>query len=474
MAQQKLTLAEKANLSTTFTKSPIFDTTSEKLILRTILNNGEWFILVQNILSIDCFYNKDHRKMYKAILQANNKTGVVDLVTVSEQYGAIASQEKMMDVFGLSNFQATLDDSGFLSQRQFVAVAQALKRQHFNRELVRVANKHLWLNRKPENLKDVESLYSNFLEELQDIGSIIQEDQIESNLDLLHQLHDEILQPVESGIKGLTTGIHELDKLLNGLKEAEFINILAAPGTGKTVLMLVMLIHIVFELNEACVFVSYEMTRKQLLERIVSNIARINSRRLGTSHLSEVEKLQLNAAIQKIDAAIRDNKLILIEGKDKTPAQLHAETAILQAKYGVKALIVDYLNKIPADGYTKDQYDKLTKVSLAMSKIPVRLQMPVISAYQPDKEARKKQEPLDAESGRGATQVQDDSNVIIAGFRPANHRLTEWNGYEGEQLEKMFVLDVLKNRGGELGRVYAEFDGRYSLIKNSDNDFTPF
>ncbi len=116
MQPKRLTLAEKANLSTTFTKSPVFDVTAEKIVLRSLLNSGEWYALVSNTINEHCFYLEDNKRVFKAMQACYAKTGVIDIINVSEQLGM---NENAYHVVELSNFTTGFSDQGFLLYEQF-------------------------------------------------------------------------------------------------------------------------------------------------------------------------------------------------------------------------------------------------------------------------------------------------------------------------------------------------------------------
>ena len=470
MQPKPLTLAEKANLSTTFTKSPIFDVTAEKVVLRSLLNSGEWYALVATIINEHCFYLEDNKRVFKAMQACYAKTGVIDIINVSEQLGM---NENAYHVVELSNFTTGFSDQGFLLYEQFVEVCQALRRQHVSREAVRVTNKYLYLFSKLEQLKNLDQHCISLFKEVQQVAELAAGEDDHSSIATLNALVDDILNPSDE-LRGLPTGINELDQKLNGLAEGELITFIATPGTGKTAMMLTVLINLVFNLQHTCVFVSYEMTEKQLLRRILSSLTCIESWRLGTQQLQEHEQVILQTFTDKIYNALNENKLIFVDGIKKDTDQLHAQIMVLQKKHNVKAVFVDYLNKIPCRNKRANKNQKLAAASDGLKNIALKLQLPVITAAQVDKESGKTPQPPTLYSIRDASEVGDDSHKVISIFRPALHGIEDFEGIQGDELKDLAVFSVVKNRDGATGRVNASFDAGVTLFKNSAINAAPF
>jgi replicative DNA helicase len=463
MQSKRLTLAEKANLSTTFTKSPVFDLTAEKVVLRALINTGEWFATVQDIINEQCFYSADHKKLFRAMQTCYKKSGSVDMVNISEQLGA--TDEALSLILSISSFTTSLSDSGFMPHHHFVQACKALRRQYISREGVRIQNKYLYLWSKPEQLKNMEKLISEYYAEVQKFMDLATAEDNEKPTDILNDLIDDILNPIDE-IRGLPTGIDELDKTLNGLSEGELITFIATPGTGKTAMMLSVLIHLVFTLDKPCIFVSYEMTLKQLLRRILSSLTAIESWRLGTRDLEQHERTILDTMTDKIYTALDANKLIFVDGIGKNSDQLHAQLMVLKQKHNAKAMFVDYLNKIPSANKRANKNQKLADASEGLKNIALKLQVPVVTAAQVDKDTGKTPQPPNLYSIRDASEVGDDSYKVISIFRPELHGLEDWNGMTAEELQGLTVFTVLKNRDGSTGQIQASFEKEITKFKN--------
>ncbi len=276
---------------------------------------------------------------------------------------------------------------------------------------------------------------------------------------VLVQMFDSLNERANSGeeFPGVTTGLHDLDKKINGLNKSDLIIIAARPGMGKTSLALNMLTSAAKASGKTAVFFSLEMSREQLALRLVSNESFVDNSKLVTGKLSEEEWRKIGiagSALSQTDIRVSDNPSI-------TVAEMNA---ICRRLDNLGLVIIDYL-QLMTSASGKESENRATTVSEISRSLKImakELNVPVICLSQLNRgaEGRSDKRPTMAEL-RESGAIEQDADQIILIYRDDYYN-------ENSPEKNVAELNVAKNRHGEPGVVKVQWMPTYYTFSDLD------
>ena len=267
---------------------------------------------------------------------------------------------------------------------------------------------------------------------------------------------------------GLTTGLPCLDRMTNGLQAPDMIVLGARPGVGKSALMTGVAAHV--GRQGVPVFIaSMEMSREQVMTRMICAEARLDSRRLRAGLLSADEWAQYNAAARPLfDAPITIN-----DRSGVTPAYLRAELRKFIRQHGGLGLVcVDYLQLMRSDGKTSGRYEELSDVSMELKGISREFNVPLLALTQISRESVKRDNKRPVLSDiRDTGQIEQDADIVMFLHRP-DQLTPEGNGYapasvDAPALARDAELIFAKQRNGPQGVVHLDFVDQFAVFMDS-------
>ncbi len=441
--KNKTPLHRKIELSHSTSKPFPFSDSAEKYVLGALLLDSHAIVHVASILSPKHFYNDSQSKIYEAIKDLFTKGQGIDCLTVYNRCKLL-----------FKNFQMTAYDIvGFSTAVPFinniVDHAEIVKTKWGQRELMRIANKMLYLAPAP-TFDLVESL-GTFGAELMNLTREAIPDKTESDSDILLNILDDIVTP-KSGVKGLSTGIPLLDDICDGMEGGDFIIIGGRPGMGKTALLTTIAQFLAFDKNTPIGFVSYEMTKKRIFQRIISLRACIDSRKLGKEKFNEVDMLLINNVANTINSK---KNFHFLNGRGLDAIGIRAKAIELKQSKGIKALFVDYLQRIPhlKSAGNSNMHISLGKTTQALAELALELDIPILCPCQLNRngEGRPTLKNL-----RDSGKIEDDGVKVIFIHRPEYYGIEKFDN--GDDTKGKAEIIVAKNRNGEVGSTVISFD----------------
>jgi len=246
----------------------------------------------------------------------------------------------------------------------------------------------------------------------------------------------------------ISTKIEPLDKLLcGGYYEGQFILLGARPSLGKTALALQSAVELAKD--RPVLYLSYEMTRSMLRDRLYAYISGVNLKHIRMRELTEDDYAMLRVA----QAELREttSNLLLYDRVDLNIHQLLSKISVLSQKKNIAAVFIDYLGLVPVPGI-KDEYPRMTYLSRQMQSIARKTNIPIIALHQLSRAGRERKEKFPIlEDLRGSGSLEQDADVVIF-----IHKEKEEAG--GVQVLSYYLL-CAKYRDGQIGKEYVDFNG---------------
>ena len=270
-------------------------------------------------------------------------------------------------------------------------------------------------------------------------------------------------------VTGLATGFYDLDYKTSGLQPSDLILIAARPSMGKTAFVLSMARNMAVKHHQAVAIFSLEMSAVQLVNRLIASETELSAEKLKTGRLTDEEWQQLHSRIKALVEAP-----ILV---DDTPAlsifELRAKCRRLKQKYGIKVLIIDYLQLMTAGADMRgNREQEVSLISRQLKIIAKELSIPVMALSQLNRgvESRPDKKPMLSDL-RESGSIEQDADMVMFIHRPEKYGITVDN--EGNSLLGIATIIIAKHRSGAVGEVNLRF--RAELTQFCDLDTTsPF
>ena len=261
-------------------------------------------------------------------------------------------------------------------------------------------------------------------------------------------------------VPGVTTGLRDLDRRLMGLNKSDFILIASRPGMGKTSIALNMAVAAAKENRQTVAIFSLEMSREQLVQRLLSAEGRINLGHLLTGNLSQEEwrrAAQAASSISSLDIRINDNPTLSV-------ADMNAQCRRLD---NLGLVVIDYLQLMQSSGSGNNwsgesRTQAVSDISRMLKIMAKELNVPVVCLSQLSRanEQRSDKRPMLSDL-RESGSIEQDADIVVGLYR---------EGYYNQECENPNLAEaiVLKNRHGETGKDYLAWFGEFTLFRDSD------
>ena len=276
----------------------------------------------------------------------------------------------------------------------------------------------------------------------------------------LHKVFDRLteLSQSDSAIPGLSTGMRDLDKKINGLNRSDLLLIAARPAMGKSAFALNIALNVAKKYNKTVAMFSLEMSREQLAMRLLASESFVELQKLATGKLSEDEWSKLcmaSASLSQTDIRIDDNPSL-------TVAEMNAKCRRLD---NLGLVVIDYLQLMQGSGYGKNSDNRVNVVSDISRSLKImakELNVPVVCLSQLSRgpEGRTDKRPMLSDL-RESGAIEQDADEVLFLYR---------DEYYNENTEEKGVAEciVAKNRHGEVGTVKLQWVGQYQTFTDRE------
>lgn len=419
----------------------------EEAVLGAIMIDKDAFPSIIEILRKESFYHEKNMVIFQLMTELFGKSQPIDLLTVHE---ALKKAGKLEMVGGIAYLMELTNKVGSAANIEFHA--RIIAQKFIQRELIRVSTQTI--SEAYEDTKDVLELLDEAERSLYEISDQNLNTGFESLASLVVKAQKEIESISEKGsdMTGVTTGFVELDKITNGWQRSDLIIMAARPGMGKTAFTL-SLAKNAAEAQKPIAFFSLEMANVQLVQRLISMEAEINSSKLRNGQLDDHEWHKLHSAVDKLSQVP-----IYI---DDTPGinifELRAKCRRLKQNHDIQMIIIDYLQLMsgaPIGKGAGNREQEISSISRALKGLAKELNVPIIALSQLSRavENRGGEKRPQLSDLRESGAIEQDADIVSFIYRPGYY------GVEDLEVPKdLTEIIIAKHRNGSLGTVNLRF-----------------
>ncbi len=437
----------------------------EEAVLGAMMIDKKGVDEVIDILQADAFYKEAHRHIFEAIVQLFTDTQPIDLLTVSAQLKKNAKLDLAGGDFYLIQLTQKISSSAHIEFHSRIILQKFIQRS-----LIRISSEII--EESYDETTDVFDLLDKAESKLYEVtqGNIKRSSETAQSLVIQAKKRIEEIAGKE-GLSGVATGFNSLDKITSGWQPSDLIIIAARPGMGKTAFVLSMSRNIAIDFGHPVALFSLEMSSVQLITRLISSETGLSSEKLRTGKLEKHEWEQLSIKVKNLEKA----PLYIDDTPSLSIFDLRAKSRRLASQYGIKLIVVDYLQLMTAGGNNGkgmgNREQEISTISRNLKALAKELAIPVIALSQLSRAVETRgssKRPLLSDL-RESGAIEQDADIVSFIYRPEYYKIDEWDDDEQTPTAGQAEFIIAKHRNGSLENIRLKFIGNLGKFDNLEN-----
>ena len=424
---------------------------AERTVLGSVLVDNAAFNSAAEVLTRDDFYREAHRRIFDAMAALSERSQSIDLVTLKEELGRASA----LEAAGGAAYLASLVD-GLPRIVNVDQWSRIIKEKAVLRNLIHASNRIVQSCYAAEDdasviLDRAEKSIFDIAERRIRQGFVAIKEIVKGSFRTIDQLSQS-----KDVVTGLPTGFVDLDEKTSGLQKGDLIIVAARPAMGKTSLCLNIAQNASQRTGETVGVLSLEMSKEQLVLRMLCADARVDAHRLRTGNLGEKDWARLAKAYADLSAS----KIFIDDSATLTPLEMRAKCRRLKAEHGLGLVIVDYLQLVTGAGRIENRQQEIASISRSLKGLAKELECPVMALSQLSRapEARTEKRPQLSDL-RESGAIEQDADVVMFIYREEEYKATDENRGIAE-------IIIGKQRNGPTGTVRLAFIKEFTRFEN--------
>ena len=433
---------------------------AEQSLLGCLMLDKNAVVKVADFLGPQDFYRGIHQEIYKASLELFEKGEPMDLLTLSNRL----KEKGQLEEIGGNSYLTELINS-VPTASHVLNYAKIVQRKRILRDLIDASHEIGVLGY--NETEDTDLLLDQAEKRIFSIAQRSLSQRFLPVKETLEEAFERIdkLSKRETGLRGLPTGFTDLDNILAGLQKSDLIILASRPTLGKSALALNIAANIAINEKIPVGLFSLEMSKDQVVDRLISGLANVDLWRLRTGRLSGEGEDNDFSRIQSAMGILSEAPIYIDDAASSNILQMRAMARRLQAEKGLGLVIVDYLQLMEPRNPNDPIVRQVTEISRSLKSLARELNIPVLALSQLSRavEQRSPQRPRLADL-RESGSLEQDSDVVLFIYREDRYR---------PDTPRKNIADIIiaKHRNGPVGSVELYFDDRRVSFRNLEKGY---
>ena len=438
----------------TIEKLPPQNLEAEQSFLGSLLIDKDAIIKIADIIHENDFYKDSHKLIFETMKELYGKHDPIDILSLTNRL----EEKNILESIGGRTYLAHL--SNFIATSSHVIhYAQIIQRKATLRRLQQTANEITELSYREED--DIDMLLDQAEQKLFSVSQRYLKDVFLPVDQLLTEAFERIdeLHKQSGKLRGIPTGFADLDSLLAGLQKSDLIIIAARPSVGKTSLALDIARQSAVKGKVPVGMFSLEMSKEQLVDRMLCAQANVNLWRMRTGKLSDREEDNDFARIGEAMGQLSESPIYIDDSPNTTVMEIRTKARRLQIEKNLGLLIIDYLQLMEGRGkYGDNRVQEVAEITRGLKGVARELNIPVLALSQLSRAVEQTRPAIPKLAHlRESGSIEQDADVVMFIYRKSADR-----GYNQEELSEeeqhKAEIHIAKHRNGPTGRVDLYFD----------------
>ncbi len=450
------------------TKNPEFKTAdkippqnieAEQSVLGSLMIDKNAIIKIADLVNEDDFYKNSHGKIYKTMLYLYEHHEPIDLLSLSNRLKETDEMEKI----GGQSYLASLANA-VPTAANIVHYAKIVAKKSVLRKLIDNASQII------SNAYDETGEIDKTLDEAEQKIFSVSQKHIRQDFTpvkpILEEAFDRIdeLHKNKGKLRGVPTGFADLDNILAGLQRSNLIILGARPSVGKSSLGLDLVRHAATKEKIPVGIFSLEMSKEEVIDRLICAEANIDLWKLRTGRLSDSGENDDFSKIGHAMGVLSEAPIFVDDTANINVMEMRTMARRLQAEHGLKMLVIDYLQLMEGRGKTDNRVQEVSEISRSLKGLARELDIPIVALSQLSRgiESRTDQRPKLSDL-RESGSIEQDADVVLFIYREDKTKTDSEN-------KNIAEIMVAKHRNGPIGSVKLYFNEQTTSFKNLDKN----
>lgn len=434
-----------------FQNVPPHDDAAELAVLGAMFLDREAASLALEMLTGEDFYRPDHRQVFEAAEELYHSGVPIDMITVKNKL----EEKQVFDQIGGLPFLANISTSvgSSANMRHYAAIVEE---KSVLRRLIRTANNISQMSY--EGKTDVNSIMDTAEKGIFDIMQNRHSDQFhhirDIAVDSIEKIED--IYRSKGKLTGVPTGFVDFDQKTAGLQKSDLILLAARPSMGKTAFALNIIQNAAIRSNVPTAVFSLEMSREQLVNRMLCSEAMLDAQRLRTGELTDSDWADLIQAMGPLSQA----PIYIDDTPGVTPMEVRSKCRRLKVEKGLGLIVIDYLQLMSGNSRNDSRQQEISEISRSLKAIAREMEAPVIALSQLSRacEQRADHRPMLSDL-RESGAIEQDADVVAFLYRDEYY-------FPDTEKKNQAELIIAKQRNGPTGTVDLTWMGQYTKFGN--------
>ena len=435
-------------------KVPPHDIEAEQAVLGSMLTDKDAVIAAIEVLKEDAFYREDHKVIYLAMETLYAKSEPIDVITLKEELSSMGKLDKVGGLPYLVELPEKVPTTANVQKYIRIVEEKATLRN-----LIKTANEMIELGYTPT--EDIEAIVDSAEKKIFDLiqnrnqkGYVPLKDVLVDTFSQLEQLYNQ-----KQHITGVPTGFTDLDYKTAGLHNSDLVLIAARPAMGKTAFALNIGTNAAVRANVPVAIFSLEMSKEQLVNRILCGEAMVDSNKVRTGKIEDEDWMKIAGTIGPLSEA----QIFIDDTPGITINEIRAKCRKLKLEKNIGLVIIDYIQLIQGSGRRAGSREQeISEISRSLKILAKEINVPVIALSQLSRapEQRPDHRPMLSDL-RESGAIEQDADIVMFLYR---------DDYYNEESEKKNIAEVIlaKHRAGSTGTVELLWLGNYTKFASID------
>lgn len=434
-------------------KIPPHSLEAEQSVLGAMIIDKEAINTAIEKIKPEDFYKEANKEIFESIVELYNRNEPVDLITLSEE---LKRRNTLENVGGIS-YLANLSE-GIATTANIKYYCKIVEEKSILRRLI----------------KSCDEIMSKSFEDSEEVNSIIEK--AEKNIfDITQGRNKEGFLPIKEvllesfakieemamkkdGLTGLTTGFLDLDEKLSGLQKSDLVLLAARPSMGKTALGLNIALNSALKGGANVAVFSLEMSKEQLVQRMLSSLAHVDLQKIISGKLDEEEWVKIIKAM----GPLSQTKIFIDDTAGISLMEMKAKCRKLKIEKGLDLIVIDYLQLMQADSMKESRQQEISAISRGLKALAKEIECPVIALSQLSRapELRSDHRPILSDL-RESGAIEQDADVVMFLYR---------DEYYNKDTDKKNIGELIlaKHRNGPTGTIELVWMGQFTKFLNME------
>ena len=433
-------------------KIPPSDIEAEQAVLGSMLTDKDAVISAIEVLKEDDFYREDNKAIYRAILNLYSSSEPIDIITVKAELESMGKLEAVGGLEYLANLPEKVPTTANVDK-----YIKIVEEKSVLRSLIKTANEIITLGYDTTNetetiMDEAEKKIFNIMQKRATKGYTPIKDVLVETFAQLEQLYNE-----KRHITGVPTGFSDLDYKTSGLHKSDLVLIAARPAMGKSAFALNIAANAAVRANVPVAIFSLEMSKEQMVNRILCSEAMVDSNKVRTGKIEEDDWGKLAGAL----GPLSESEIYIDDTPGISIMEIRAKCRKLKLEKNIGLVVIDYLQLVQASNNRRGSREQeISEISRSLKILAKEIDVPVIALSQLSRapEQRPDHRPMLSDL-RESGAIEQDADIVMFLYR---------DDYYNEDSEKKNIAEIIisKHRSGSTGTVELLWLGNYTKFAN--------